>query len=606
MVYSSLKRSYLLKKLLILCASALLASALWAQESITETVNNVTITFPSTFTLTANNDTSLSLTKDDGTSVNFALPEELNRSFGITAGSGTEAFDELVATLISFGAKTPEGAITELTINNASAPVKKFNLDGEEIYLGVMTLPDGSWALIGFSAVFDKDTALLESIYGSIQYASAASSSLKTETINGITVTFPANFEVEDNDPNTFTLNDGENSINFARAIELVETFAVTAEDADDAFDKLMISVSQFAEEAPGGIESLTINDTVAPVRRFTLPDGEFYFGIMTLKDGSWGIIGFSTIYETQTDLLEGIYNSLVISDVAAQEPDLGSISGALRPSEMPAGKFVMFGAASNIVFDLPEGLKAASDDPVFESATFFGDMAGSNVTVFTVDTTFMALETFLESYISTLAASVSDMGFSFGESVVVSEGEDGITRYSYQAPATEGAALTATVEVLALTDSTGVIVQGVGMSRDKNIAAYVTTISQTMRLVERSASAEPPAETPTSPELSSAQDVTCSSRGYDVISTSVSEALVRCPLGCTNSNSASIWGTDIYTDDSAICIAAIHAGVLTAEGGVVKVIRLDGQSSYLGTERNGISTSNYGSWGASFSLEKP
>lgn len=452
-----------MKKLLILCASIWLASIVLAQETITETVNNVTITFPSTFTLTSSNNTSFSLTQDDGTSVNFALPEALNRRFGITAESDTEAFDELVATLIASGAETPEGAITSLTINNTSALVKKFNVDGEEIYLGVMTLPDGSWALIGFSA-----------------------------------------------------------------------------------------------------------------------------------------------IYETQIDLLESIYNSVVIEDATADDTDLSAINAALRPSEMPAGKFVMFGAASNMVFDLPEGLKAASDDPVFESATFFGDMAGSNVTIFTVDTTFMALETFLESYINSLATSVSDMSFSFGESVVVSEGEDGITRYSYQAPTSEGTALTASVEVLALTGSTGVIVQGVGMSGDNNIADYVNTISQTMRLVERSASPEPSAETPTSPEPGSAQDVTCSSRGYDVISTSVSEALVRCPLGCTNSNSASIWGTYIYTDDSAICIAAIHAGVLTTEGGVVKVIRQDGQSSYPGTERNGISTSNYGSWGASFSLEKP
>lgn len=36
---------------------------------------------------------------------------------------------------------------------------------------------------------------------------------------------------------------------------------------------------------------------------------------------------------------------------------------------------------------------------------------------------------------------------------------------------------------------------------------------------------------------------------------------LVDCPEGCANFPS-NIWGTGIYTSDSSVCRAAIHAGV--------------------------------------------
>ncbi len=62
-----------------------------------------------------------------------------------------------------------------------------------------------------------------------------------------------------------------------------------------------------------------------------------------------------------------------------------------------------------------------------------------------------------------------------------------------------------------------------------------------------------------------------------------------------------SVWGTDIYTSDSSICAAARHAGVIKESGGEVKAKKTQGCSSYNGTERNGISTGKWGSYGDSF-----
>lgn len=67
---------------------------------------------------------------------------------------------------------------------------------------------------------------------------------------------------------------------------------------------------------------------------------------------------------------------------------------------------------------------------------------------------------------------------------------------------------------------------------------------------------------------------------------------------------SGPVWGTDIYSDDSSICAAAVHAGVIGFDGGVVTVYAEPGQTSYRGSSRFGISTSDWGNWGASFSFD--
>lgn len=67
------------------------------------------------------------------------------------------------------------------------------------------------------------------------------------------------------------------------------------------------------------------------------------------------------------------------------------------------------------------------------------------------------------------------------------------------------------------------------------------------------------------------------------------------------------IWGTEIYTDDSSICTAAVHMGLITfADGGEVTFELVEGQESYTGSTANGVTSSDYASWGASFSFVAP
>lgn len=73
------------------------------------------------------------------------------------------------------------------------------------------------------------------------------------------------------------------------------------------------------------------------------------------------------------------------------------------------------------------------------------------------------------------------------------------------------------------------------------------------------------------------------------------------CPPGGTP---ASVWGTDLYTDDSSVCAAAVHAGLITfASGGTVTIEIRPGASSYTGSARNGVTSGNWGSFAGSFAF---
>jgi hypothetical protein len=74
-------------------------------------------------------------------------------------------------------------------------------------------------------------------------------------------------------------------------------------------------------------------------------------------------------------------------------------------------------------------------------------------------------------------------------------------------------------------------------------------------------------------------------------------------PIGeLPTSDGYAVWGTDIYTDDSAVCIAAVHAGFIDFQvGGVVVIEMRSGRSQYLGTTANGVTTHSHGAWPWSF-----
>lgn len=80
---------------------------------------------------------------------------------------------------------------------------------------------------------------------------------------------------------------------------------------------------------------------------------------------------------------------------------------------------------------------------------------------------------------------------------------------------------------------------------------------------------------------------------------------LVACPAECDSAYQI-LNGTDTYTNNSYICLAAIHAGLIGPQGGTVQVIIEKGRPAYRGSIRHKIQSSDYGKYDGSFRLAPP
>lgn len=66
------------------------------------------------------------------------------------------------------------------------------------------------------------------------------------------------------------------------------------------------------------------------------------------------------------------------------------------------------------------------------------------------------------------------------------------------------------------------------------------------------------------------------------------------------------VFGTDVYTDDSSVCSAAVHAGVLpVGKGGAVTIVIGRAMRAFEGSTRNGITSEKAGPYAGSFSFER-
>ncbi len=81
-----------------------------------------------------------------------------------------------------------------------------------------------------------------------------------------------------------------------------------------------------------------------------------------------------------------------------------------------------------------------------------------------------------------------------------------------------------------------------------------------------------------------------------------ICEFMARDGRGCCGGGAAgSVYGSGVYTADSALCAAAQHAGAIPAAGGTVKINKAAGCPKYTGTVANGMTTTSWGSYPASF-----
>lgn len=66
------------------------------------------------------------------------------------------------------------------------------------------------------------------------------------------------------------------------------------------------------------------------------------------------------------------------------------------------------------------------------------------------------------------------------------------------------------------------------------------------------------------------------------------------------------LWGVDVYTGDSSLAVAAVHAGaVRLGETGVVKVTLVTPLQNYAGATRNGVTSHEFGRYGSAYRVER-
>ena len=67
----------------------------------------------------------------------------------------------------------------------------------------------------------------------------------------------------------------------------------------------------------------------------------------------------------------------------------------------------------------------------------------------------------------------------------------------------------------------------------------------------------------------------------------------VHCPPAAVDEKLEGVCGTDDYPSDSPICVAALHAGKITRNGGTVTLQLNPGKSDYQGSDQNGVRSTN-------------
>ena len=66
-------------------------------------------------------------------------------------------------------------------------------------------------------------------------------------------------------------------------------------------------------------------------------------------------------------------------------------------------------------------------------------------------------------------------------------------------------------------------------------------------------------------------------------------------------------WGTGVYTTDSTLAVAAVHAGALKAgETGIVRVTMIPSPAAFASTTQNGVTSSPWGVYPAAYQIHVP
>lgn len=141
-----------------------------------------------------------------------------------------------------------------------------------------------------------------------------------------------------------------------------------------------------------------------------------------------------------------------------------------------------------------------------------------------------------------------------------------------------------------------------------RNVLVIVTAggqlVKESKRLFEGIRGPETPPPPPSAHDSTLNPPADASGSGWEANASGLADHPgVRYNFWCPPNGVAHVvWGDGVYTSDSSVCTAAVHAGTLAFASGGNAIIEIrPGQQSYSSSSRNGIATQAHGPSKASF-----
>ena len=98
--------------------------------------------------------------------------------------------------------------------------------------------------------------------------------------------------------------------------------------------------------------------------------------------------------------------------------------------------------------------------------------------------------------------------------------------------------------------------------------------------------------------------------RGYLAADAPLNMLDLREPVGATyyfrvqGAPEGPLWGTDVYTGDSSLAVAAVHAGLVKpGDSTIVKVYTVAAPPQFTGSVRHGVTSHDFGRYGSAYTI---
>jgi hypothetical protein len=421
-------------------------------------------------------------------------------------------------------------------------------------------------------------------------------------TAGGMSITYPASYTATLNDSMETSLDltrldtSGFSTLRIIGGEDLLSALSLSEMPADaegllDTYRNSMFGTFDSAD-----VQEVTLANGRALVQPYRSMLGYALAIMVQLNSGELVFIEVVSFVEgdenpllAEQDLYLAVAESIAFDaepTITVEEDDSASLqtlalpARALAPDEMPEGLIIL---SNDVLIMVPEDWSLADTSEVYEGAglNYRGFAATAAVTASSTEG-FISFEDWRDSMSMFMSAMFSEAG-ELPEPTLL-ERADG--RIAERYASLDGRILYYTIEL------------GGGLGATITIFAIMLDDADLPDLME---SADQLAIGMTRFNRDSSAEVLELDCNAQLPLQEGDEQQVLCPAGC---NSGSLWGTDVYTSDSAVCTAAVHAGVISlAEGGTVLVSYAPGQESYEGTTQNDITSSSWGSYGGSFSV---